>query len=167
MHARFVSYLKDNRDQIIENWLLEAEIPLPEGVELEADTSGIIPLAFLSQAFDAVIQGMETGNLPPHRADDIHLNDFLGFTCSCKQRCFGGRVCMELHDSGLKAFLSVFDETWDADHEFNQLDRENCTTLINHALSGLIDKEIEICGHKEFRNDCPFAFKKHSTPSQP
>ena len=160
MHEHLISYLSDNRDQIIENWLLEAEIPPPIEGDSSSDSQGVVPLAFLNYGFEAVIQILNTGHLPADRDGTMHLRDFLGFTCSCKERCFGGRVCMELHDSGLAAFLSVFDETWDADHEFTQSDRERCTAQLNHALSMLISNEIKNCNHKEFRADCPFAFRK-------
>lgn len=156
MHRNLVSYLKDNRDQIIENWLTEAEVPPPDNAENPTTATGVVPLAFFVHAFDAVVEVVRTGKLPPKREKSIHLDDFLGLTCTCKQRRFGGRICIELHDSGLKAFLSVFDDEWDTDHEFSNLDREDYADLINHALSGLIAREIEGCKFKQFRSDCPF-----------
>ena len=157
MHARLVNYLKDNRDHIIENWLTEAEIPSPEGGSADFEGEGVVPYVFFASAFDDVVARLEHG--PEAETDDhaVHLNGFLGLTCECKQRCFGGRVCMELHDSGLTAFMSVFADDWDAAHEFNQLDRECNEDLINHALSGFFGKEIELCTHRIFRTDCPFA----------
>lgn len=157
MHARLVSYLRDNRDHIIENWLTEAEIPTPEDSPVDCADEGVVPYAFFAGAFDDVVQRLEHG--PEAKTDDAttHLNSFLGLTCDCKQRCFGGRVCMELHDSGLTAFMSVFADDWDAAHEFNQLDRECNEDLINHALSVFFGREIELCTHRIFRTDCPFA----------
>lgn len=161
MHARLVSYLKDNRDQVIENWLTEVEIPAPNGSKgLEG---GVVPYAFFADAFDSVLEILEYG--PSHKTKNggTHLNSFLGLTCDCRERCFGGRVCMELHDAGLKAYMSVFDDEWDTDHEFNKLDRECCKDLINHALSGFFGKEIEGCHSKTFRNDCPFVAHNEQT----
>lgn len=154
MHARLVSYLRDNRDQIIENWLTEVEIPAPAGsTEWE---SGMVPYVFFTATFDAVLeiihQGRPLGALPK----GSHLNHFFGITCDCKERCFGGRVCIELHDSGLAAFMSVFADEWDAEHEFNELDRDDSKNLINHALSGFFGHEIELCHRKTFRHGCPF-----------
>lgn len=154
MHARLVSYLRDNRDQIIENWLTEVEIPAPIGSEESG--GGVVPYEFFTTAFDAVLEILEHGPGAKTSSDVLHLNRFLGVTCDCKARCFGGRVCMELHDSGLPAFMSVFDAIWDVEHEFNELDRECNKDLINHALSGFFGKEIELCHHKNFRSDCPF-----------
>lgn len=156
MHERLVSYLQDNRDQIIENWLLEAEIPAPDGSAADSRSTGIVPLAFLSHAFDTVIALLQTGHPPLEHDNVVHLDDFLGLTAACRQRCFGGRVCIELHDSGLKAFLSVFAEDWDAEHEFNEFDRELFAKSINQALAGLFSKEIEACQYKNNRADCPF-----------
>ena len=163
MHTRLVSYLRDNRDQVIENWLTEADVPAPE----DSDTgAGVVPYAFYADAFDRVVKTIESGVAPTDDEALIYINDFLGTTCDCKQRCFGGRVCIELHDSGLKAFMSVFDEDWDCDHEFNQLDRKCCEDRINHALSGFFAREIEHCKHKDFRTDCPFVAHHHDQPNQ-
>ena len=163
MHTRLVSYLKDNRDQIIENWLTEAEVPAPEG---NATGGGVVPYAFFATAFDSTIQIIETGEFPKEKATFTHINNFLGATCDCKQRCFGGRVCIELHDSGLSAFMSVFDEEWDCDQEFNQLDRTCCQDRINHALSGYFAREIEHCTRKDSRTDCPFVAQNNEQTDQ-
>jgi hypothetical protein len=157
MHARLVSYLRDNRDHIIENWLTEAEIPSPQDAPFANTGEGIIPYTFFTHAFDAIV---ETVNMASdHREVDHNpqLAHFIGSTCECREGCFGGRICMELHDSGLTAFMSVFAEEWDTSKEFNELDRECCADLINHALSGFFGKEIENCPHRESRSDCPFA----------
>ena len=156
MHQRLVSYLQDNREHIIENWLTEAVIPAPQGSPTE-DGEGVVPYAFFAGAFDSVVQRLARGADAKEDSGLTHLNAFLGLTCDCKQRAFGGRVCMELHDSGLTAFMSVFAEDWDTDHEFNDLDRECSKDLINHALSGFFGREIELCLHRTFRVDCPFA----------
>ena len=155
MHARLVSYLRDNRDQIIENWLTEVEIPAP--IESKGQESGVVPYEFFTKALDAVLDLIENGPDAGKNPRVLHLNKFLGITCDCRERCFGGRVCLELHDSGLHAFMSVFDDEWDAEHEFSLLDRECSQDLINHALSIFFNQEIKLCLHKTFRSDCPFA----------
>lgn len=154
MHARLISYLQDNRDQILENWLTEAEVPAP--AQPAGDEEGVVPYAFLADAFDSILLIIENGAQPGQSHKGVHLQDFLGTTCACKERCFGGRVCMELHDAGLAAFMSVFEAAWDTEHEFNALDRECSKDLINHALSGFFGREIEQCPHRQSRNDCPF-----------
>lgn len=157
MHSRLVSYLRDNRDHIIENWLTEAEVPPPQGITPDSGEDGVVPYAFFTGAFDNVVQRLEQGPEAKDSEDLTHLDAFLGLTCDCRQRCFGGRVCMELHDSGLTAFMSVFADDWDTSHEFNELDRECSEDLINHALSGFFGREIDSCVHRTFRTDCPFA----------
>jgi len=154
MHARLVSYLQDNRDQIIEKWLTEVEVPAP--VESTNGEGGVVPYEFFTAAFDAVLDVLKNGSEANTKKDMLHLDHFLGVTCDCKERCFGGRVCMELHDAGLEAYMSVFTEEWDAEHEFNELDRECSKDLINYALSGFFGEEIELCSRKTFRSDCPF-----------
>jgi hypothetical protein len=154
MHTRLVSYLRDNRDQIIENWLTEVEIPAP--IESKGADSGVVPYEFFTRALDAILDRIQHGSNAAIDKNVLHLNHFLGITCDCRERCFGGRVCMELHDSGLHAFMTVFDEEWDAEHEFSPLERESNKDLINHALSEFFGKEIELCQHKTLRNDCPF-----------
>jgi hypothetical protein len=158
MHARLVSYLRDNRDQIIENWLTEVEVPAP--IDSMEAGGGVVPYDFFTTAFDAVLNILENGPAAKSQQEIRHLNQFLGLTCDCKARCFGGRVCMELHDAGLQAYMTVFEDEWDTEHEFNDLDRECSKDLINHALSGLIAQEIENCHHKTFRSDCPFVAQK-------
>ena len=155
MHEHLLGYLRDHRDQIIENWLTEVDIPAAPNAEPGCIT-GIVPLAFYAEAFESVLEVIRTGETPKDTFQSIHLDDFLGVSCACKQRCFGGRVCMELHDAGLQSFMSVFNDDWDADQEFNAIDRECYTDIINHALSGFIAKEIDHCRYKDFRNDCPF-----------
>ena len=59
MHARLVSYLQDNRDQIIENWLTEVEIPPPAGAT--DGEGGVVPYEFFTTAFDSVIEILEKG----------------------------------------------------------------------------------------------------------
>jgi len=157
MHNRLISYLRDNRDHIIENWLTEADIPAPVGFRSDAGSEGAVPFVFFANAFEEVLQRVEFGADAKVNNGPLHMSNFLGVTCECKQRCFGGRVCMELHDSGLSAFMSVFDEQWDTGHEFNELDRECCQDLINHALSGFFGREVELCAHRALRSDCPFA----------
>lgn len=154
MHARLVGYLRDNRDHIVENWLTEVEIPAP--IESKEAEGGVIPYAFFAAAFDAVLERIENGAKAKPQPMKLHMDSFLGQTCDCRARCFGGRVCMELHDSGLEAYMSVFSTDWDAEHEFNELDRECCKDLINHALSGFFAEEVDRCQHKHDRSDCPF-----------
>jgi hypothetical protein len=157
MHARLISYLKDNRDQIVETWLLEAEMPtIPTDQPPSATCPTGVPLEFLTQTFDRALDVIASGQAPEKKAPGMHLDDILGVTCTCKQRTMGGRVCIELHDSGLVAFLSVFDANWDASGEFSEFDREHFADLINHALSGVFSSEIEHCHYKHFRSDCPF-----------
>ncbi|NBB78690.1 MAG: hypothetical protein GVY36_04495 [Verrucomicrobia bacterium] len=154
MHTRLVSYLQDNRDQIIENWLTEVEVPAP--ARSPGGEDGVVPYAFLADAFDSVLGVIRDGRGPDVRSGTMHLENFLGITCECEERCFGGRVCMELHDAGLEAFMSVFESSWDTEHEFNAFDREYSKDLINQALSGFFGQEIERCPHRQSRNDCPF-----------
>ena len=171
MHSRLLSYLRDNRDQIIESWLTEAELPAPLAATsgdraAESDpaslsvsplVAGVAPYTFFEEAFDAVLRVIESGDSGAARRSAPQLGGFLGRTCECRARTFGGRVCMELHDSGLAAFLSVFSEDWDVAHEFNALDREVCAEKINHALSGFFGHEVEQCPHRQSRRDCPFS----------
>lgn len=154
MHTRLVSYLEDNRDQIIENWLTEIEVPAPAGSI--GTEEGVVPYAFLAAAFDSVLDILRNNPTRPEQTVSAHLDTFLGITCECKERCFGGRVCMELHDAGLKGFMSVFESSWDTEHEFNALDRECSKDIINQALSGFFGREVELCPHRKTRNDCPF-----------
>ena len=157
MHARLLSYLQDNQDQIVENWLTEAELPSPHDVPFGNTGEGVVPYTFYTHAFKAVLEVIEKGADANLSIQEPQFSSFLGMTCECRQRCFGGRVCMELHDSGLTAFMSVFADDWDTGHEFNELDRECCAELINHALSGFLGHEIDACPHKNSRPDCPFA----------
>ncbi|MFP4156572.1 MAG: hypothetical protein ACLFU4_03055 [Opitutales bacterium] len=162
MHARLVSYLSDNRDQIIESWLTEADLPAPAAAggaanDEPAPGAGVAPCTFFEQAFDAVLQVIQSGDSGAARRSAPQLGDFLGRTCECRARTFGGRVCMELHDSGLDAFLGVLSDDWDVAQEFSALDREICAEKINHALSGFFGHEVEHCPHKETRHDCPFS----------
>lgn len=167
MHEHLVGYLRDNRDQIIENWLTGANIPAADATDANPRT-GSVPFNFFTEAFDTVLKTIATGQAPTTLKQSIHLDDFIGISCTCCSRSpcgrtdRTGRVCIELHDAGLDAFMSVLTADWDAGHEFNALDRENCSDIINHALSGLIANEIDHCRYKNFRADCPFVFSNQA-----
>jgi hypothetical protein len=154
MHKRLVSYLRDNRDQIIENWLTEVDIPAPAGST--GGGSGVVPYEFYLAAFNSVVTRIEVGTSEAIPPAAIHFDQFLGLTCECRDHCFGGRVCMELQEAGLDAFMSVFSEEWDTGHEFSPLDRECSQDLIHHALSGFFGEEVTLCPHRAQRSDCPF-----------
>jgi hypothetical protein len=164
MHAHLLSYLRDHRDQIIENWLTEVEVPAPSNLlQANPTESGSVPYAFFEASFEAILAIIQNG--PDAKAarsleHSNQLNEFLGKSCECRERCAGGRVCVELHDSGLHAIMAVFGEEWDAEKEFSELDKARCKTLINKALSDFFSQEIQSCQHRTLRNDCPFvAFK--------
>lgn len=157
MHEHLAAYLRDNRDQIIESWLTETDVPA--AADAPAQGRGFVPLVYLAGAFDSILEILrreeacqDIGSTPA-----LDLNDFLGTTCACKERCFGGRVCMELHDAGLQAFLSVFNENWDPLGEFKAFDYAYTSDLINHAISGFFGRQIRNCEEKERRTDCPFS----------
>lgn len=154
MRARLLSYLRDNRDQIIENWLTETEVPAP--IQSTGAEGGTVPYEFFTSAFSAILDTIANETDGPTAQQVGHLNQFLGKTCDCRERCSGGRVCLELHESGLRAYMSVFDEDWDAEREFDELDREHSKGLINRALSAFFGREIEHCSQRTLRNDCPF-----------
>jgi hypothetical protein len=154
MRARLLSYLRDNRDQIIENWLTETEVPAP--IQSIGVAGGTVPYEFFTSAFSAILDILANDTDSPPALEVQHLNCFLGKTCDCRERCSGGRVCLELHESGLRAYMSVFDEDWDAEQEFNERDRAHSKNLINRALSAFFGREIEHCSQKNLRNDCPF-----------
>lgn len=157
MHHRFVSHLRDNRDQIIESWLTGVELPPPADGGEDGDGAGVVPLAFLYRVFDRVLAEVG-GRGHPRGAETppVHLDDFLGHTCRCRDGCARGRVCLELHESGLRAFLSVFEAEWDTCGEFSALDRECCAERLRHAFSEVFAEEVGRCRMRLFRPDCPF-----------
>lgn len=184
MHTRLVSYLRDNRDQILENWLTEVDLPLPDLDSALGGCQGTVPLAFLESAFERVLARIagEPCNCHGHNGQavvdrhsakkggscesygcsvlngEMHLDDFLNVTCACRIRRVGGRVCIELHLSGLRAFQSVFKDDWAAGEDFNEDERARCNELIHHALSSVFGEEVKNCEHRKERPDCPFAF---------
>ncbi len=182
MHQRLVSYLRDNRDQILENWLTEVDLPLPDLDSALNGCQGTVPLAFLEGAFDRVLERLEGKPCTCHRENGqastngkngsqscnghngshgcnghLHLDNFLNVTCACRIRRVGGRVCIELHLAGLRAFQSVFVDGWDASEDFNDFERARCNELIHHALSSVFGDEVQACEHRHARPDCPFA----------
>ena len=160
MNDRLVNYLKDNRDQILENWITEADLPLPDVLAVDNGCHGTVPLVFLENAFEQIVSRLQGGACKGNGHNhEVHLDDVLNVTCACKSSRFGGRVCLELHESGLRAFMSVFNDTWDTEGEFSKLDRECCADLINHALSWNFGNEVSNCQHRHERADCPFVLK--------
>lgn len=160
MHSRLVSYLRDNRDHIIEHWLTEICLPAPIASQAGDDTSGLVPYTFFIEAFDQIIDQIAAGPGAYQTNASSDMNHFIGITCDCKKNTFDGRVCLELHDSGLSAFMSVFSADWDTSHEFNQLDRDCIEEVIHHALSAYFGKEVKSCALRRRRPDCPFTLNK-------
>lgn len=183
MHERLISYLRDNRDQIIENWLTAADLPLPANAIPFEGVQGTVPLAFLEGTFERILSRIEgapcrcnghakrqqpleeeepQGFYPKVETNGnghLHLDDFLNVTCACALRRVGGRVCIELRNSGIEAFFSVFENGWDAEAEFNDFERERCKELISNALTATFGDEVQTCQHRHERVDCPFALK--------
>lgn len=156
MNQRLVSYLRDNRDFIIENWLTEADLPPPENA---SGCEGSVPVAFLDGVFDRVLDRI-SGRHECHCQDHKHqvaFSQVLGVTCACQTHRLRGHVCLELHEAGARAFNAVFSDNWDAEGEFNQLDRESGLRQINEALAWIFGQEIFRCPKRIGKADCPFS----------
>ncbi|WP_309396401.1 hypothetical protein [Cerasicoccus maritimus] len=156
MNKRLVSYLRDNRDHIIENWLTESDLPPPV---VNSDSEGSVPVVFLEEVFDHVlgrIGGREAVNLLAGESPRMHLQDILGVTCACQTERERGYVCVELHEAGVRAFGAVLSDNWDTQHEFTDFDREQSLRLINEALAWIFGQEIFRCPHRIGKDDCPF-----------
>lgn len=154
MNKRLVSYLQDNRDFIIENWLTEADLPPPAG---RAGCEGSVPVAFLEGVFDRVVNRISGKRVSPYDENDrIEFNDVLGVTCACQTDRVRGHVCLELHEAGARAFASVFNDDWDPQGEFNELDREMSLRIINETLAAIFSKEIFRCHGRIDNLKCPF-----------
>jgi len=156
MNQRLVSYLKDNRDFIIENWLTEADLPPPSSV---ATRQGSVPVAFLEGLFDRVIERIGGPNGQCHCVtprQKVEFKDVLGVTCACQTHRLRGHVCQELHESGVRAFSAVFVDEWDPQGELNQFDRETGLRVINETLSFVFGQEIFHCPKRTGNQSCPF-----------
>lgn len=173
MHERLVNYLRDNRDQILESWLTEADLPLPPNAIPFDGMQGTVPLAFLEDVFERLLKRIsgEPCNCHGHKGADgcnghkaLHLDDFLNITCACSLRRMGGRVCIELHQSGRQAFHSIFENGWDAGEEFNEDERKHCLERIDNALASTFGEEVGGCRHSLERPDCPFRLHLHLKP---
>ncbi|MEO0795629.1 MAG: hypothetical protein AAFX93_10720 [Verrucomicrobiota bacterium] len=160
MNERLVSYLQDNRDQVIENWLTEADVPAPPNAP---SSEGFVPVSYLEVSFDRIVARIQCGD--NDRADSelkpapLTLNDIFNTTCSCQASRVRGRVCIELHESGRRAFMSVFNDAWDADGEFSALDRKYCEQVIGGALAWNFSNEVFNCSARQERADCQFNLK--------
>lgn len=164
MNARLIGYLRDNRDQIIENWLTEVDVPASEAAYETKHDEGIVPYAFFSEAFEAVIQVLESGDCEAARLGSPQLKNFIGQSCDCRRGQLSGRVCLELQDAGLNAFTGVLSQEWDTTNEFSPSDRGEFVDLIHHALSGFFGHEVDNCPRRSVRPDCPFTAYLPSHP---
>lgn len=155
MNRRLVSYLQDNRDFIIENWLTEADVPPPAGAN---GCEGSVPVAFLEGLFERVVDRLSGRDRChcPGETKKLAFDDVLGVTCACQTQRLRGHVCLELHDAGLRAFTKVFEDEWDPQGEFNQLDRETSLRLVHESLANIFSQEVFQCPHRPGKQDCPF-----------
>lgn len=155
MNQRLVSYLEDNRDFIIETWLTEADLPPPQGVN---GCEGSVPVAFLESLFDRVLDrlcGRENCHCPDEKRR-VQFREVLGVTCACQSNRLRGHVCLELHDSAVRAFQAVFVDEWDPEGEFNQFDREMGLRAVHESLSFIFGQEIFGCPKRVGNAKCPF-----------
>jgi len=153
MHLHLAQYLKDHKEHILEHWITEADVPSMTHCNCSSQSEGIIPLSYLEYSLGQVIHHLEIGHFNTHLANETHLNDFLGHTCVCRDNT---RVCTEIRDSGYVAILSIFSSDWDADHEFDDIDREYASNRIGQILTEFFKSEITLCAEAQDRRDCPF-----------
>ncbi|WP_269540693.1 hypothetical protein [Cerasicoccus fimbriatus] len=156
MNKRLTSYLRDNRDHIIENWLMESDLPPPTD---RSECEGSVPVAFLEGVFDRVLERISGSQPACHCGtanQKVELRQILGVTCACQTNRLRGHVCLELHEAGIRAFGAIMHDSWDAQQEFNDFDRENSLKAINEALAWIFSQEIFRCPHRVGKQDCPF-----------
>jgi hypothetical protein len=158
MHLHIAQYIDDNREHIIESWLTEAEVPTVSCASNESADKGIIPESYLSQVVEQVSRKLREGHFDLLSQDRIRLNSFLGHTCACRDNV---NVCTEIRDSGYQAFLQIFNDPWDSEHEFDATDRAYASTRIGQILTEFFNQEIQDCSMKTVENSCP-----HSTPNK-
>ncbi|WP_309387142.1 hypothetical protein [Cerasicoccus frondis] len=156
MNRRLVSYLRDNRDHIIENWLTECDLPPPPA---HAECEGSVPVAFLEGTFDRILERISGEkaqcHCPSHKTR-LTMTDVLGVTCACQTNRLRGYVCLELHEAGIRAFHEIMNDNWDSQREFNDFDREAALKLINESLAWIFGQEIFRCPNRIGKDDCPF-----------
>ena len=156
MNKRLCSYLRDNRDHIIENWVMESDLPPPAD---HTECEGSVPVAFLEGVFERILERIGGEKPACHCVSESHkveLRQILGVTCACQTNRLRGHVCLELHEAGIRAFGAIMQDNWDSQHEFNEFDRENSLKAINEALAWIFGQEIFRCPHRVGKQDCPF-----------
>ncbi|MEM1222459.1 MAG: hypothetical protein AAGH40_06815 [Verrucomicrobiota bacterium] len=142
MHQHLISYLSDNRDHIIENWLTETQVPeFSEGPE-EMELREILHLDFYKRAFESVLTSISTKKSPFFFSRAIHIGRHLSIGRFRKKYGFIDQVQNGLHEAGLKAFMNVFKEDWDAGSEFSRTDRKYLEDLIGRSLSDFLVTEM-------------------------
>ncbi|NRA26690.1 MAG: hypothetical protein HRU10_05510 [Opitutales bacterium] len=185
MRAKLVEYLNDNKDQIIETWLTDLELPIPETkhsheekdctcggacaslkghsckptalVETQPALHGTVTVSYLSGAFEAITAHITSKGAISEWFDRPHFDQFIGITSTCSDNNLAGRVCIDLYSSGYRAFRSIFNNGWDSDEEFSDNDQDACMDLIQQALVSTLRQDIELCTLRAERADCPFA----------
>lgn len=154
MRDRLSSFLRDNRAQIIELWITEADLPPPYEEDSER---GSVPICFLEDMFEELIVRLHSQD--NSRRLRSHLSDFAQTTFTCRnnneESCLG---CIEIRRAGENAFASVLSEDWDADHEFTLEERANLMSEIRSILAKLACLEMDVClSDDSLKKLCPFS----------
>ncbi|MEM7792522.1 MAG: hypothetical protein AAF546_14050 [Verrucomicrobiota bacterium] len=142
MHQHLISYLKDNRDHIIENWLTETQVPAFSEEYESIDLRKLLHLDFYRRAFETVLISISTKKSPFFFSRAIHISCQLSIGRFRRKQSFVGQIQKGLHEAGLKAFMSVFKDDWDAGSEFSRTDRKYLEDLIGRSLAEFLVTEV-------------------------
>lgn len=114
---RLASYLRDNQDEVIENWLTGAAIP--EGESLPRGAEHAL-LEELTIAFEQVMDAL-VGKVPNRRHN----------------RQWAPSLLLQ---AGVEAFAGVLAEEWDVDAEFSASERAEAIHTIERLLQQIFDE---------------------------
>jgi len=142
MHEHLIGYLKDNRDQIVENWLMAANPGALAGEEKNENDS-LVSLDFLMEIFDVIIDLIKYERTPREVSQKAHSHNPISPTTPTKQDTLAERLCGELCQSGISAFKSVTDETWDSASEFEASTKAYHTEIIALAFKRFFKEGLD------------------------
>ena len=151
-HQALISYLRDNRSQILEVWLTEVELDPPKGTCVE---HGGLPVIYLEHIFDATLSLLGSQKSAPVTAFS-NLSNYLGKTLDCHTNNSQSLACFEILTAGYKAFASILNPEWDCAGEFTEDEHDFYNNLVKKALTATMHFEIQKCAECAQKSDCPF-----------
>lgn len=148
MQQKLTTFLRDNADQIIENWLAETALA---PVNPATQSIGEISYTAINELFLATVTYLENPCKPISLHESPQSRPEEHFSCDLVLP-----ACSELYRSGQLAMVDAIHELTADAAEFSLEELCQFEQLIQQSLAIVMQQQIHHCKIAEHANFCPF-----------